>query len=226
MHKLILLSLLLISTTTLWAQEERLFIGGYVSFENLDADFESLVFPGTQGSNFQALYGIGGGGRAQYMITDALSLRIGLGYMQRSYQGSFMADTSAFGSAFDPIPGGEHTVHLISVPIQLGYAIANGEKMKLCPAAGIIAGIEIGEAEPFLTQSGGASPDQGLALIFGFTEPSLAGLVSIGLEYHPFSTLFVSLEPYFQHVFFDDGEGTIFPNMKRYGATLGVNVKL
>lgn len=223
MHKFILLSLLLIFSTISWAQE-GLFVGGYATLEALDVDFVDLIFPGTQGGDFEALYGWGLGARTQYMITNELSLKIGLAYMQRNYRGSFFADTSPLSSFFDPSPR-EQKIHLISVPIQVGYAIVNHETFKLSPAVGINAGIEVGETDPFSPQ-GGSNPDQGVALIIGFTEPSIAGLVSIGLEYHLSSMMFVTLEPYFQHVIYAEEKETLFRNMNRYGAMLSVNVKL
>lgn len=225
MHNLISLLLLFCTSTCLFAQEESLFIGGYGTFETLDTDFVNLVFPGTQGTDFQALYGWGLGARAQYMITEDLSLKIGLAYMQRNYRGSFIADTSPFSSFFDPSTG-DQTIHLMSVPIQLGYAIINREKIKLSPAAGINTGIGIGETTTIFTQNGGVNQGQGAALIIGFTEPSIAGLVSVGLEYHHSSTLFVALEPYFQHVIYVEEKETLFRNMNRYGAMLSVNYKL
>lgn len=215
MKKLCTLSLFLIFTTLVFAQDSKLSLGvtGSADLYFIDLLPAALV---EEGMNYSV------GASAQYRFNSNLGLNFGLRYATRD----FVVDYNfRFVDPGDPLLPKETSVGLsyLDIPVSINYLFYSKPPFDFFFTAGLVPGILLREEESLQFEDGRKVETQDFAR--NLNSFLLSGTLGVGVKYRLLDKLAVVLEPQYRIYFNSLGLVDEQRNPELFSVSLGTEIR-
>lgn len=218
MNRLILISIILLTSNIAFGQEHKISIGFLTSMDK----FELKPIAGFN-TNHELNPAYSFGLNLKYNFSERLFTKGIIQYSKRGYELNYEFN---FTDPGDPYIPRETTFELnyIGIPLFIGYNLYHGEKFKIAPSLGLVNELLVNDYETSVFEDD--SERESKMLSQNLDKFLISSQLNLSLDYYLSDMIFLSLEPYLRIGFTEIENDFVKSNPISYGGILSINYNL